>query len=102
MFHQKEDAMRVRYLFTVGFLSMIAAGAGLSASERIAAGAQRVDVIESLNGMVAQQDSMRPRDPSKRVDVIEAIGSKGPAYSYTKSMRVDVIESIASEGPKHS
>jgi hypothetical protein len=52
--------------------------------------------------MVAQQDSMRPRDPSKRVDVIEAIGSKGPAYSYTKSMRVDVIESIASEGPKHS
>lgn len=45
----------------------------------------RADLIGSLQGIVAQPDSMRVKRVM-RVDVIERIGSEGPVHSYTPPM----------------
>jgi hypothetical protein len=45
----------------------------------------RADLIGSLQGIVAQPDSMRGKG-LMRVDVIERIGSEGPVHSYTPPM----------------
>jgi hypothetical protein len=97
MSHQKEDAMSVKSVLRMGFLSMLAATAALNASNSFAAGAQRVDVLDSVP-TGAQWDSMKAAgDQAMRVDVIESIGSDGAVYPSTSgAMRVDVIESTRS------
>jgi len=91
--------MRVKSLMTVGFLSVLAATAGVNASVSVAADVHRVDVIDDLHQTVAQKDSVKAGSGPMRVDVIDSIPSEGPVYAYTKSTRVDVIDSIGSEGP---
>jgi hypothetical protein len=86
MSNHKEDAMRVKSILTVGFLSVMAATAVVNASDSFAADTRRVDVIETLNETVAQLDSKKAVGESMRVDVIGDIGSEGPVYPYTKPM----------------
>jgi len=89
--------MRGKSLIGVGIFSLLAATAALGTSNSFAAGAQRVDVIESLpTGAQAQWDSLKPA-AGMRVDVIESIESQGPVYPSTSdAMRVDVIEGTRS------
>ena len=91
--------MRAKSLLRMGFLSMLAAAAALSASNSFAAGAQRVDVIDSLPTR-GQSDSMNTAGhQAQRVDVIESIGSNGPVYPFASgAMRVDVSDSLESQG----
>ena len=95
MFNHKEDAMTMkRIMLTVGFLSMMAATAGLNASDSFAAGVQRMDVIDHLPTEGVQRDSAKPAEGGvTRVDVIDRLPSKGPVYPSTSgAMRVDVID----------
>jgi hypothetical protein len=99
-----EDVMNAKSVVKMGFLAMIAATSLLGAVEGFAADTRRVDVIGTIDETVAQLDSQLKPTEGKvmRVDVIDNIVSKGPAYVYSKSgVRVDVIDSIVSEGPVH-
>ncbi len=80
--------MRGNSVLTIGFLAMMAATVGLNASTSLAAHPDRVDVIGTVkNETVAQVDSTHiTARQSRRVDVIDSIGSKGPAYPYSRSM----------------
>jgi len=80
--------MRGNSVLTIGFLAMMAATLGLTASASLAAHPGRVDVIGTVkNETVAQVDSTKITEGhSRRVDVIDSIESKGPAYPYSKSM----------------
>jgi hypothetical protein len=66
-------------------LSMVVAIGVAAMSSGDALAFHRADLIGSLQGIVAQPDSMR-RKGLMRVDVIERIGSEGPVYSYTPPM----------------
>lgn len=68
----------------IGFFVMVAAFGVVSATDSFALDAPRADFIETLNHKVAQLDSNQDGDQQMRVDVIGSIGSKGPAYPYTK------------------
>jgi hypothetical protein len=45
-----------------------------------------VDVIESPQETITQEDSVKAGSQQRRVDVIERIESGGPVYPYTKPM----------------
>ncbi|HXV68424.1 MAG TPA: hypothetical protein VD738_05810 [Nitrospira sp.] len=78
--------MRTMNLFTIGFLSMIAATAAL-ASYSFAAHPDRVDFISTLNENVMQLDSAKATDgTAMRVDVIDRIEPAGPSYPYLEPM----------------
>lgn len=76
--------MTTKSTLTIGFLAMVAASGVVSATDSFALDAPRADFIETLNHKVAQLDSNKDGDQHMRVDVIGSIGSKGPAYPYTK------------------
>jgi hypothetical protein len=78
--------MRVKSMLTVGFLSIMAATGVVNASDDVAAGVHRVDVIESPQETITQEDSVKAGSQQRRVDVIERIESGGPVYPYTKPM----------------
>jgi len=75
----------VKNVFAMGMLSMVVAIAMATISSGDALAFHRADLIGSLQGTVAQPDSMR-RKGLMRVDVIEHIGSEGPVHSYTLPM----------------
>lgn len=77
--------MSKKGLFTMSVLSVIAAVGGVAMSNGSALAFHRVDLIESLQETTVQADSMRGKQ-FMRVDVIESIGSDGPAHSYTPPM----------------
>lgn len=86
-------------VFTMKVLILIAATGLLGAAEGFAADTKRVDVIGTIDEMVAQLDSQLKPTEGKvmRVDVIDNIVSKGPVHVYSMSgVRVDVIDSIVS------
>jgi hypothetical protein len=66
-------------------LSMVVAIGVVPISSGAAQAFHRADLTESLQGIVAQSDSMRGKG-LMRVDVIEHIGSDRPVYSYTPPM----------------
>lgn len=68
----------------IGLLVIVTASGIVSAADSFALDAPRADFIETLNHKVAQLDSNKDGDQQMRVDVIGSIGSKGPAYPYTK------------------
>jgi hypothetical protein len=76
--------MTTKSTLRIGFFVMVAASGVVSATDSFALDASRADLIETLNPKVAQLDSNKDGDQPKRVDVIGSIGSKGPAYTYTK------------------
>lgn len=69
---------------SIGLLVMVTASGIVSAADSFALDAPRADFIETLNHKVAQLDSNKDGEQPMRVDVIGSIGSKGPAYPYTK------------------
>ena len=75
----------MKNLFAMCMLSMVVAIGVFAMSSGDALAFHRADLIESLQGTVAQPDSMR-RKALMRVDVIERIGSEGPVHSYTPPM----------------
>ena len=77
--------MTGKNLFAVCMLSMVMTIGVAAMSSGDALAFHRADLIESLQGTKAQQDSMR-RKGLMRVDVIERIGSEGPVHSYTPPM----------------
>ena len=106
--------MSAQSVFKMGFLSMIAATGLFVASIGFAADTDsqlkpterkvmRVDVIDQLPPDAQKDSATITQGQSVRVDVIDNIGSEGPAYVYSKSgVRVDVIDSIGSEGPAYA
>lgn len=76
--------MTTKSTLRIGFLVMVTASGVVSAAESFALDAPRADFIETLNQKAAQLDSNKDGDQQMRVDVIGSIGSKGPAYPYTK------------------
>lgn len=83
--NQNEGVVRKNGLFMLGVLSVgVVVGLGAMASGSAWA-FHRADLIESLQETVVQPDSMRGKR-WMRVDVIESIGSEGPAHSYTPPM----------------
>ena len=74
--------MTVKNLFAMCMLSMGVAIGAVAMSSGDALAFHRADLIGSLQGTVAQPDSMG-RKGLMRVDVIERIGSEGPVHSYT-------------------
>ncbi len=74
--------MTVKNLFAICMLAMVVAIEAIAMSSGDALAFHRADLIGSLQGTVAQPDSMR-RKGLMRVDVIERIGSEGPVHSYT-------------------
>jgi hypothetical protein len=83
--NQKEGVVTVKNLFAMCMLSMVVAIEVIAMSSGDAMAFHRADLIGSLQGTVAQPDSMR-RKGLMRVDVIERIGSEGPVHSYTPPM----------------
>jgi len=75
----------VKNLIVMGMLSMVVAIGVVAMSSGAAQAFHRADLIESLQGIVAQPDSMRGKG-LMRVDVIARIGSEGPVHSYTPPM----------------
>jgi hypothetical protein len=75
----------VKNLFAMCMLSMVVATGVAAMSSGDALAFHRADLIGSLQGTVAQPDSMR-RKGLMRVDVIERIGSEGPVHFYTPPM----------------
>lgn len=78
--------MRVKRMVVIGMMSMVAATGVVNASDDLAAGVQRVDVIESTRQTITQEDSVKAGMERTRVDVIESIGSHGKAYPYSQPM----------------
>lgn len=78
--------MTTRATLTLGFLTALTLNGLVLITPSFAAHPDRVDVIGTLNEKVAQLDSNKNGGPGMRVDVIERIGAKGPAYPYTKPM----------------
>lgn len=68
----------------IGFFMMVTASGIVTVGDSFALDAPRADFIETLNHKVAQLDSNKDGEQPMRVDVIGSIGSKGPAYPYTK------------------
>ena len=77
--------MSVKNLFVMCMLSMVVAMGAAALSSGDALAFHRADLIGSLQGTMAQPDSMG-RKGLMRVDVIERIGSEGPVHSYTPPM----------------
>jgi len=75
----------VKKLCAICMVSMVVAIGVVAMSSGDALAFHRADLIESLQGTVAQPDSMRGKG-LRRVDVIEHIGSDGPVHSYTPPM----------------
>ena len=76
--------MTTKSTLRMGFFAMVAAFGAVSVTDSFALDAPRADLVETLNQKVAQLDSNPGGDQPMRVDVIGNIGSKGPAYPYTK------------------
>jgi hypothetical protein len=70
--------MSVKSMLTVGVFSVMAA------TTSVASSANRVDVIETAQETVAQEDSVKAGSEQKRVDVIERIAPQGAAYPYSR------------------
>jgi hypothetical protein len=79
---KRKGVVTVRNLFAMCILSMVVAIEVIAMSSGDALAFHRADLIGSLQGTVAQPDSMG-RKGLMRVDVIERIGSEGPVHSYT-------------------
>lgn len=77
--------MTVKKVFAMGMVSMAVALGVTALSSSAALAFHRADLIESLQEIVVQPDSMRGKG-LMRVDVIESIGSEGPVHSYTPPM----------------
>lgn len=77
--------MTVKNLCAMCMLSMVMATGVTVMSSGDALAFHWADLVGSLQGTVAQPDSMR-RKGLIRVDVIERIGSGGPVHSYTAPM----------------
>jgi hypothetical protein len=78
--------MRVKSMLTIGFMAIMATTGVVNTSDSFALDAHRVDVIEDVHETVAQPDSVKPGVEWTRVDVIQSIGSEGPAYPYSRPM----------------
>lgn len=78
--------MRTNSMLVVGFLAAMAVTGTTNASDGFASDGHRVDVIDALHETVVQKDSARAGGRSTRVDVIDRIGSEGPAYPYSRPM----------------
>mgnify|MGYP001399065142 FL=1 len=72
--------MSVKSILTVGVFSVMAA------TTSFASAANRVDVIETVQETVAQEDSVKAGSEQKRVDVIERIAPQGAVYLYSQPM----------------
>lgn len=77
--------MRLKSLLIVGLSLTVLTGA-VSVADSFALDAPRADVISTLNKKLAQLDSNKDGRQEMRVDVVEAIATKGPAYPYTEPM----------------
>lgn len=77
--------MTVKKVFAIGMVSMAVVFGVTALSSSAALAFLRADLIESLQEIVVQPDSMRGKG-LMRVDVIEYIGSEGPVHSYTPPM----------------
>lgn len=75
----------MKKVFAMSMVSMAVAVGVVALSSSAAQAFHRADLIESLQEVVVQPDSMRVKG-WMRVDVIEHIGSEGPVHSYTPPM----------------
>ncbi len=78
--------MRVKNMLAVGVIAMMIATGVMNVADSFASDAYRVDVIETLQATVAQEDSVKAGVEWTRVDVIENIGSQGTGYPYRRPM----------------
>jgi len=69
---------------TLGFLTTLILIGLTFITPSLAAHPDRVDVIGTVHEKLAQQDSSKNGNQGMRVDVIDRIDLKGPAYPYTK------------------
>lgn len=69
---------------TLGFLTTLILIGVSFITPSWAAHPDRVDVIGTVHEKLAQQDSSKNGNHGMRVDVIDRIDLKGPAYPYTK------------------
>jgi hypothetical protein len=96
--------MRMKNLIlAVGCSSIMGAAMALGSSNSFAAGAQRLDVIDSLP-TGSQSDSMKTAgNETQRVDVIDRVGTNGSVHPFASgTMRVDVIDRLESQRRVHS
>jgi hypothetical protein len=69
---------------TLGCLTMLTLAGLAFSTPGFAAHPDRVDVIGTLHDKGAQLDSNKNGGQGMRVDVVERIDPRGPAYPYTK------------------